>query len=62
MQQTLRGLDPDRLERSCSPGRDSIRFGAGVPGLERAEVSLTTCAFERHRHGTYAIGITTAGV
>jgi len=62
MPQTLRGLDPDRLERSCGPRRDSIRFGAGAPGLERAEVRLTTCAFERHRHDTYAIGITTAGV
>jgi AraC-like DNA-binding protein len=62
MPQTLRGLDPDRLERSCGPRRNSIRFGAGAPGLERAEVRLTTCAFERHRHDTYAIGITTAGV
>jgi AraC-like DNA-binding protein len=55
-------MDPDRLERSCTPRRDSIRFGAGAPGLERAEVHLTTCAFEPHRHDTYAIGITTAGV
>jgi AraC-like DNA-binding protein len=62
MPQTLRGIDPDRLERSCSPRRDWIRFGASAPGLERAEVQLTTCAFERHRHDTYAIGITTAGV
>jgi AraC-like DNA-binding protein len=62
MPQTLRGLDPDRLERSCAPRADSIRFGPSAPGLERAEVYLTTCAFERHRHDTYAIGITTAGV
>jgi RNA polymerase-binding transcription factor DksA len=62
MPQTLRGLDLDRLERFCGPGCNSIRFGAGAPGLERAEVHLTTCAFERHRHDTYAIGITTAGV
>jgi len=62
MPETLRGIDPDRLERSCSLGRDSIRFGASAPGLERAEVYLTTCAFERHRHDTYAIGITTNGV
>jgi AraC-like DNA-binding protein len=55
-------MDPDRLERSCSPRRNSIRFGASAPGLERAEVYLTTCAFEPHRHDTYAIGITTAGV
>ncbi len=62
MAQTLRGIDPDRLERSCNPRRDWIRFGASAPGLERAEVQLTTCAFEPHRHDTYAIGITTAGV
>jgi AraC-like DNA-binding protein len=58
MQETLRGVDADRLERSC----DSIRFGTGAPGLERAEVYLTACAFEPHRHDTYTIGITTAGV
>jgi AraC-like DNA-binding protein len=55
-------MDPDRLERSCNSRRDSIRFEASAPGLERAEVHLTTCAFERHRHNTYAIGITIAGV
>jgi AraC-like DNA-binding protein len=62
MPETLRGVDPDRLERSCSRRRNSIRFGAGALGLERAEVYLSTCAFEPHRHDTYAIGITTAGV
>src|SRR5690348_5234566 len=61
MPQTLRGLDADRLERSCN-GRDSIRFGPGAPGLERAAVYLSSCAFEPHRHDTYAICITTAGV
>src|SRR5689334_15923426 len=58
MQQTLRGVDPDRLERSC----DSIRMGTGAPGLERAEVRMATFAYEPHRHDTYAIGITLAGV
>jgi AraC-like DNA-binding protein len=62
MPETLRGVDADRLERSCDRRRDSIRFGASAPGLERAEVYLTTCAFEPHRHDTYAIGVTTAGV
>jgi hypothetical protein len=56
MPQTLRGIDRDRLERSCNPRRDWIRFGASAPGVERAEVQLTTCAFEPHRHDTYAIG------
>jgi AraC-like DNA-binding protein len=61
MPQTLRGIDADRLERSCKR-RDSIRFGPSAPGLERAAVYLSTCAFEPHKHDTYAIGITTAGV
>jgi AraC-like DNA-binding protein len=62
MPETLWGLDAERLERSCSRRPDSIRFGTGAPGLERAEVYLSTCAFEPHRHDTYAVSITTAGV
>jgi AraC-like DNA-binding protein len=56
MPETLRGVDPDRLERSC------IRFGPSAPGIERAEVFLAGLRFEPHRHDTYALGITTAGV
>jgi AraC-like DNA-binding protein len=41
---------------------NSIRFGPSAHGIERAEIYLSTCAFEPHRHDTYAIGITTAGV
>src|SRR4051812_35558187 len=59
MTATLSGVDADRLERSC---RDSIRFGAGARGLERAAVRLSACRFEPHRHDTYAIGVTTYGV
>jgi AraC-like DNA-binding protein len=62
MLETLSGVDHDRLERSCTPSGDSIRFGSGAPGIERAEVHLSTCRFERHRHDTYAVGVTTAGV
>lgn len=62
MRETLGGPRAGRLERFCGPRRDSIRFGAGAPGLERAEVYLSACAFEPHRHDTYAIGVTTAGV
>jgi AraC-like DNA-binding protein len=40
---------------------DSIRFGPGAAGVERAEVRLAS-AFEPHRHDTYGIGVTTAGV
>jgi AraC-like DNA-binding protein len=62
MPQTLEGIDVDRLERSCRRRSDSIRLGPSAHGVERAEVYLSTCAFEPHRHDTYAIGITTAGV
>jgi AraC-like DNA-binding protein len=62
MPETLRGVDSDRLERSCSRRPDSIRFGTGADGLERAEVHLGSCRFEPHRHDTYAIGITISGV
>jgi AraC-like DNA-binding protein len=62
MPQTLRGIDTDRLERSCTRRVDSIRFGPSAHGVERADVYLSTCSFEPHRHDTYAIGITTAGV
>jgi len=62
MPRTLGGVDPDRLERSCAGRGDSITLGARAPGLETARVYLSTCAFEPHRHDTYAIGVTTAGV
>jgi AraC-like DNA-binding protein len=62
MGQTLGGVDAGGLERSCSGRPDWIRFGPGAPGVERAEVRLTGCAYEPHRHDTYAIGVTTAGV
>lgn len=62
MRETLRGADVDRLERSCNRECNWIRLAAKAPGLECAEVYLSTCAFEPHRHDTYAIGITTAGV
>src|SRR5438105_11984301 len=62
MPQTLGGIDVGGLEQSCGWRSDSIRFGPSAHGIERAEVHLSTCAFEPHRHDTYSIGITTAGV
>jgi AraC-like DNA-binding protein len=56
--ETLRGVDGERLERSC----DAIRFGRHAPGIDFAEVRLTTFAFAPHRHDTFALGITTDGV
>jgi AraC-like DNA-binding protein len=62
MGETLRGADLEGLERSCAAGRDAIRCGVAAPGLEWADVRLTTCAYAPHRHDTYAIGVTLAGV
>lgn len=39
-----------------------LRFGDGAPGIERLEASLRGEAFSPHRHDTYAIGVTLAGV
>lgn len=59
---TLGPAARDRLDRSCSRRPDSISFGPSAPGIDRAEVRLSRYAFAAHRHGTYAIGVTTAGV
>lgn len=39
-----------------------FRYGTGADGIERLEASLRGDAFAPHRHDTYAIGITLAGV
>ena len=62
MPQTRGGIGVGGLEQSGTRRSDSIRFGPSAHGIERAEVYLSTFAFEPHRHDTYAIGITTAGV
>src|SRR5215472_18776213 len=62
MRQTLRAAGVAGLERSCGPRPISVRFGAGCPGLERAEVALSRWAYQPHQHDTYAIGITASGV
>jgi AraC-like DNA-binding protein len=51
------GLNDPAVEAS-----DSIRFGRGAPGVERAEVHLRSRGFDPHRHDTYGIGVTTSGV
>src|ERR1700736_5618255 len=62
MRQTLGGIDAGGLEQSGTRRSDSIRFGPRPHGIERAAGYLYTCAFEPHRHDTYPIGITTAGL
>jgi AraC-like DNA-binding protein len=52
-----------RLERSCgTDARDWIRLGPSRPGFERIEAWFAGHAYDPHRHDTYAIGMTLAGV
>jgi len=58
----------DHRESLGSPGANRVhagdRFclGKGIAGIERLEAYLHGEAFSRHRHDTYAIGITLSGV
>ncbi|MBW4718521.1 AraC family transcriptional regulator [Saccharothrix obliqua] len=46
-----------------SPGvGQRLRFGGGATGIERMEAALVGTAFAPHRHDTYAVGVTLAGV
>ncbi|RKT54828.1 helix-turn-helix domain-containing protein [Saccharothrix australiensis] len=55
------GWSPDR-SLSGAPGARRLRFGGGAAGIERMEAALTGAAFAPHRHDTYAVGVTLAGV
>jgi AraC-like DNA-binding protein len=52
-----------RLERSCgaAPG-DWLRLAPAAPGLERMEAFFAGHGFAPHRHDSYAMGFTLAGV
>jgi AraC-like DNA-binding protein/quercetin dioxygenase-like cupin family protein len=47
-----------RLERSC----DRVRAEGGAHGVQRLSAWFSGAAFSRHRHDSYAIGVTDAGV
>lgn len=50
------------LEGSCGPGAsDWFRSHAPVAGVERLEARFAGFAYGRHRHDTYAIGVTVTG-
>lgn len=48
------------LERSCT--RDWVLSTPDAPGVERSAARFAGAAFAPHRHDSYAIGLTTAGV
>lgn len=51
------------LERLCKvPSADRLEFAPESDGLLRLEACLAAHAYRPHRHDTYAIGITLAGV
>jgi len=68
MQGTMPDGDEDGLEGLCeraSAGAHDVArilIGPGCDGLERLEARFRGRAFSPHRHDTYAIGITLAGI
>ncbi|MFY9314424.1 MAG: AraC family transcriptional regulator [Burkholderiales bacterium] len=52
-----------RLERSCrARGSDWIRCGQAAGGIQLLSAWFAGAAFARHRHDTYAIGLTDSGI
>ena len=51
------------LERSClAGGPDWMRWSAVAPGVDLLEAWFQGRAYRRHRHDTYAIGVTEMGI
>lgn len=59
----LRGAGRARLERSCgAPRSDWVRSGEPAEGVQLLQAWFAGHGFDRHRHDTYAIGLTDVGV
>jgi AraC-like DNA-binding protein len=50
------------LERSCGRPPIWVHLGAGRPGLERAQITLSGWGYQPHQHDSYGIGVTLTGV
>ena len=61
MAPTLRRSSQEGLERSCVAG-DWLRARGPIDGVELLRARFRGRAFTRHRHDTYAIGVTEAGL
>lgn len=57
----IAGTLEDPLERSCG-ATDRIVVAPELAGIERIEARFRGKGFEPHRHDTYALGVTMAGV
>jgi AraC-like DNA-binding protein len=57
----LRGSGGEGLERSCGAG-DWVRSRGPIGGVELLRAWFSGPAYARHRHDTYAIGVTEVGV
>lgn len=68
MQHSMPPSDRRFLEGLCAPPPGAVRkhghitVGAGGDGVERIEARFAEKAFSPHRHDSYAIGVTLAGV
>lgn len=56
------GSGGEGLERSCAGGSDWLRSTTIFPGVELFEAWFRGSAYRRHRHDTYAIGVTETGL
>jgi AraC-like DNA-binding protein len=55
--------DAPGLERSCTADTpDWLRWSGAAPGITLLEAWFQGRAYRRHRHDTYAIGVTEAGI
>ncbi|WP_162911475.1 AraC family transcriptional regulator [Shinella zoogloeoides] len=57
----IAGALDDPLERSCEE-KDRIVVAPELAGIERIEARFRGKGFEPHRHDTYALGVTMAGI
>lgn len=55
-------LEAAGLERSCKSGSGWIRCAGSAGGLECIEAWFQGVAYRKHRHDSYAIGLTDSGV
>lgn len=61
MSSKLMASDDPGLGRLCDLAGDGVYSAPTFPGVERIEAHFAGAAYTRHRHDTYAIGVTMQG-